>query len=179
MSGEERGRKGVAWSWNIGHHTLLLIVRCSTRINGRNAHMFLKCISYNVKLLKYYISTNFIHSYTVPRRFWSSIQRSFEGTVTPLAAISDNDQNYYEGASNILYGSIYSYSLLYLLLFSIDRQAGEIIRLVASVRPSVRLSVRPFVIECSSEGAFKMVGHSKWLLFRQVASSRSITLLIL
>ncbi len=35
------------------------------------------------------------------------------------------------------------------------------------------------IIECSSQGAFKMVGFSKWLLFRQVAPSRSITLLIL
>ena len=34
------------------------------------------------------------------------------------------------------------------------------------------------IIECSSQGAFKMVGHSKWLLFRQVAPSRSITLLM-
>ena len=35
-----------------------------------------------------------------------------------------------------------------------------------------------FFIECSSQGAFQMVGHSKWLLFRKVAPSRSITLLI-
>ncbi len=34
------------------------------------------------------------------------------------------------------------------------------------------------IIECSSEGAFKMAGRSKWLLFRQVAPSQSITLLI-
>ncbi len=34
------------------------------------------------------------------------------------------------------------------------------------------------IIECSSQGAFKMDGHSKWLLFRQVAPLRSITLLI-
>ncbi len=33
------------------------------------------------------------------------------------------------------------------------------------------------IIECSSQGAFKMVGRSEWL-FRQVAPSRSITLLI-
>ncbi len=35
------------------------------------------------------------------------------------------------------------------------------------------------IIECSSQGAFKMVGRSKWLLFRQVAPLQSITLLIL
>ncbi len=35
------------------------------------------------------------------------------------------------------------------------------------------------IIECASQGAFKIVGHSKWLLFGQVAPSRSITLLIL
>ena len=67
-------------------------------------------------------------------------------------------------------------------LLAIDREAREIICLVASVcRPS---AVRPSsvclknIIECSSKGAFKMVGRSKWLLFRQVAPSRSITLLI-
>ncbi len=32
--------------------------------------------------------------------------------------------------------------------------------------------------KCSSQGAFKMVGHSKWLLFQHVAPSRSIALLI-
>ncbi len=56
-----------------------------------------------------------------------------------------------------------------------------------SVRPSVRLSVCPSVrlsvrlrtlIECSYQGAFKMVGRSKWLLFRQVAPSWSSTLLM-
>ncbi len=35
------------------------------------------------------------------------------------------------------------------------------------------------LIEFSSQGAFKMVGQSKWSLFQQVAPSRSITLLIL
>ena len=34
------------------------------------------------------------------------------------------------------------------------------------------------IVECSSEGALKMVVHSKWLLFRQVAHLRSIMLLI-
>ena len=34
------------------------------------------------------------------------------------------------------------------------------------------------IIEFSSQGAFKMVGRSKWLVFRRVAPSRSITLLI-
>ena len=34
------------------------------------------------------------------------------------------------------------------------------------------------IIECASQGAFKMVGHSKWLLFRQVVPSRLITLLM-
>ncbi len=34
------------------------------------------------------------------------------------------------------------------------------------------------IMECSSQGAFKMVGRSKWLLFRPVAPPRSITLLI-
>ncbi len=34
------------------------------------------------------------------------------------------------------------------------------------------------ITECASQGAFKMVGCSKWLLFRQVAPSRSIMLLI-
>ena len=34
------------------------------------------------------------------------------------------------------------------------------------------------IIECSSQGAFKMIGQSKWLLFRKVAPSRSITLLM-
>ncbi len=48
-----------------------------------------------------------------------------------------------------------------------------------SVRPSVRLSVCLFIRESSSQGAFKMVGRSKLLLFRQVAPSRSITLLII
>ncbi len=36
----------------------------------------------------------------------------------------------------------------------INREAGEIIRLVASVRPSVRPSM---LIESTSQGAFKMV----------------------
>ena len=34
------------------------------------------------------------------------------------------------------------------------------------------------IIECSPQGAFKLVGLSKWLLFRQVAHLQSITLLI-
>ncbi len=34
------------------------------------------------------------------------------------------------------------------------------------------------ISEWSSQGAFKTVGHSKWLLCRQVAPSRSIMLLI-
>ncbi len=34
------------------------------------------------------------------------------------------------------------------------------------------------IIEGSLQEAFKMVGHSKWLLFQQVAPSRSIRLLI-
>ncbi len=68
-------------------------------------------------------------------------------------------------------------------LIFIDREAGEIIRLVASVCLCVCLCVCLSVclselIECSSQGAFKMVGCSKWLLFRQVVPSRSITLLI-
>ncbi len=52
----------------------------------------------------------------------------------------------------------------------IDHKAGQIIRLVASVCPSVHL--------CSTQEAFKMVGHSKWLLFRQVVPLQLITLLI-
>ncbi len=95
----------------------------------------------------------------------------------------------------------------------VDHEACEIIRLVASVHPSVCPSMLPHlnrfptgaewsilvlgfamyskrssekqvsytlknIIECSSQGAFKMVGCSKWLLFRQVAPSRSIMLLI-
>ena len=49
----------------------------------------------------------------------------------------------------------------------INLEAGEIICLVASVC----LSVFVFVdfdapSQCSSQGAFKMVGRSKWLLFR-------------
>ncbi len=81
----------------------------------------------------------------------------------------------------------------------IDHEAGEIIHLVASVCASIlarsgrywyfaKYSERSSetqvsytlkkIIECSSQGAFEMVGHSKLLLFRQVAPSRSITLLI-
>ncbi len=71
----------------------------------------------------------------------------------------------------------------------INREAGEIIRLVASVclcfaKYSKRSSETQVsytlknIIECSSQGAFKMAEQSKWLLFRQVAPSRSITLLI-
>ena len=35
------------------------------------------------------------------------------------------------------------------------------------------------IIECASQGAFKMVGHSKWFLFGQVAPLQSIMLLML
>ncbi len=38
--------------------------------------------------------------------------------------------------------------------------------------------VKVVSVECSSQGAFNKVGCSKWLLFRQVAPSWSITLLI-
>ena len=34
------------------------------------------------------------------------------------------------------------------------------------------------ITECSFQGAFKMFGRLKWLLFRQVAQSRLITLLM-
>ena len=72
----------------------------------------------------------------------------------------------------------------------IDREPGEIIRLVASVFLclfvclSVCLSVCPSspvknIRESSSQGAFKMVGRSKLSSFRQVAPPRSIMLLIL
>ena len=92
----------------------------------------------------------------------------------------------------------------------IDRQAGEIIRLVASVRPFVSLSVSALLLELfdlwprflstAKQGRFgsihlsilirsgrywclalpsrAKVGRTKWLLFQQVAASRSITLLI-
>ncbi len=75
-----------------------------------------------------------------------------------------------------------SFWLSLLRQFIIDREAGEMIRLVASVRLSVYPSADALtfenIIECSPHGAFKMVGHSKWLLFRQVAPLWSITLLI-
>ncbi len=84
----------------------------------------------------------------------------------------------------------------------IDHEAGEVMRLVAYIHPSIlarsgrywyfglpSTAKRPMkhksatllkdIRECSSQGAFKMVGRSKLLLFRQVAPSRSITLLIL
>ncbi len=38
------------------------------------------------------------------------------------------------------------------------------------------LSVFVCVCVCSFQGAFKMVGRSKWLLFQKVAPSQSITL---
>ena len=50
------------------------------------------------------------------------------------------------------------------------RSRGD--NMFGSLRPSVHPSV------CASQGAFKMVWRSKWLLFRQVVPSRSITLLI-
>ncbi len=76
-----------------------------------------------------------------------------------------------------------------------DHEAREILHLVASIRPywhgvvdigtwlcqakgPVKHKSATLIIECSSQGAFKMAGHSKWLLFWQVAPSRSITLLI-
>ncbi len=60
----------------------------------------------------------------------------------------------------------------------IDREAGEIIRFVAPVCLSVCLSVCLFVClsELSCLNRFKVVSNSKWLLFRQVAPSRLITL---
>ena len=54
-------------------------------------------------------------------------------------------------------------------------------RMDATKRIISQASLSINIIECSSQhaqGAFKMVGRSKWLLFRQVAPSRSIMLLI-
>ncbi len=85
----------------------------------------------------------------------------------------------------------------------INHEAGEVIRLVASICTSVLargvVDIGTWLLpstakgpvkhksatflknirESSSQGAFKMVGRSKLLLFRQVAPSRSITLLII
>ena len=129
---------------------------------------------------------------------------------------------YSEGTVSLTYYSIRTTDFEKLV---IDRKAGEIIRLIASVclfaclfaclfvcpsspvwtvwamtgqqlKMLSRLSMTWLakhskrasetlvsytlkkIIECSSQGAFKKVGRSKWLLFWQVAPSRLITLLI-
>ncbi len=86
------------------------------------------------------------------------------------------------------------FSMPCLIALFIDREAGEIIRLVASVCLCaclfVCLSVCPSppetqirytlknIIECSCQGAVKLVVLSNLLLFLQVAHLRSIMLLI-
>ena len=63
------------------------------------------------------------------------------------------------------------------LLMIIDREAGEIIHLVASVRPSVRPSVKAGFKLFVTTWVPRFM-QSVYVLFRQVGRLRSITLLI-